>query len=110
MTIRDPVATAGVEIDWTVLPNEHGNRMLWFGAWLVGDQGEEGAWFYSGRGGERSRLVPPPGATGIRIQRWVNDGLDPEYVDLTLDATGTIHAGDLNFDEVQRFSRLPAQF
>ena len=36
-------------IDWPDVVNEDGTPMRWFGAWLVGDEGAEGAWFHSGR-------------------------------------------------------------
>jgi len=78
-----------------------------------GDEGGEGRWFYSGRGGEQSRLVPPPEATGMRILRWPHDGLDPEYVDLLFDdgrLPAPISTADLNFDVPQQpHSRLPAE-
>ena len=73
---------------------------------MVGDHGEEGAWFYNGRGGERSEVATPPDATGIRIYRWINEGLDPEYVDLDLPGGEEIRTGDLDFDQPKRFSRL----
>lgn len=95
-----------VAIEWSILPNEQGGRMLWLGSWMVGDEGEEGAWFYNGRGGEQSDVTTPAEATGIRIYRWVNEGLDPEYVDLELRGAEAIRTGDLDFDRPKRFSRL----
>jgi hypothetical protein len=112
VTALGTTTTGKIDIEWTVLPNEHGGCVLWFGAWLVGDEGGEGRWFYSGRGGEQSRLVPPPEATGMRILRWPHDGLDPEYVDLLFDdgrLPAPISTADLNFDVPQPHSRLPAE-
>jgi hypothetical protein len=98
-------ATAAKAIDWPVLMNVHGGPTLWFAAWLVGDRGEEAGACYNGRGGERIALAPPPSATGIRVYRWRNEGLDPEYCDIELPA-GTLDAAALDFDRPQRYSRL----
>ncbi len=98
---------AEVEIAWPALPNEHGGRMLWFGSWLVGHEGAEAAWFYSGRGGERGCYTVPPDATGLRIRRWPNEGFDAEYADvLDLSACRELKPADLDFDRRQRFSLL----
>jgi hypothetical protein len=98
-------AVRAITLEWSVLPNEHGGQMLWLGSWLVGDDGSEGTWFYSGRGGQVVDVAPPPGATGMRIRRWPSDGLTPEYVDLDL-AHASIRTADLDFDRRQRFARL----
>ena len=88
--------------------NEHGRPMLWFASWLSGNDGAEGAWFYSGRGGEAPTFTVPAEATGLRIRRWPNEGLDAEYVDiLALAEVTEVAAADLDFDAPQRFSRLP---
>lgn len=97
-------ATA-VRIDWPTIRNVHGGATLWFAAWLIGDAGAEAASLYSGRGGTTVEAEPPPGATGIRVYRWLNEGLDPEYCDIDLPA-GSVNAGTLDFDRPQRFSRL----
>jgi hypothetical protein len=98
-------------IDWPEEQNEHGGRLLWFGSWLFGDQGEEGPWFYTGRGGERSTCSVPAGASGLRIRRWPNEGLEAEYADLlSLEGVTEIRADWLDFDARQQFSRLPVDF
>ncbi len=99
--------SAEVAIAWPALPNEHGGRMLWFGSWLVGHEGAEAAWFYSGRGGERGCYPVPPEATGLRIRRWPNEGFDAEYADvLDLSACRELQPADLDFDRRQPFSLL----
>lgn len=80
--------------------------MLWFAAWLVGDHGAEGQWFYNARGGDQTVLSPPPEARGMRVYRWPNEGLDPEYCDVFLDAEARIDVAALDFDRPQPFSRL----
>jgi hypothetical protein len=96
-------------VTWPVEQNEHGDQMLWAGAWLVGGVGEEGEAIYSGRGGERSRHPIPAGATGMRIRRWPNEGLEPEYVDvLDLTLVEDLRPEQLDFERPQPFSRLPA--
>ena len=97
-----------VAIEWPDLNNEHGDPMLWFGAWLVGDEGVEGSWFHSGRGGTRTVHPIPDHATGIRLRRWPNEGLAPEYADLVPVPTGTIGAADMLFEREQPFSLLNA--
>jgi hypothetical protein len=98
---------AELAIAWPALRNEHGGQMLWFGSWLVGDDGTEAAWFYSGRGGERGRYAVPREATGLRIRRWPNEGFDAEYADV-LDVAGRpeVKPAELDFDRRQRFSLL----
>jgi hypothetical protein len=97
-----------ITVAWPDSANEHGGRMLWFGSWLTGDQGSEGAWFYSGRGGERQSYPIPPGATGVRIRRWPNEGLDAEYADVLVHELPEQLAADaLDFDAPQPFSLLP---
>jgi hypothetical protein len=93
-------------IVWPTEQNEHGSQMLWAGAWLVGHGGEEGAAIYSGRGGEAGRYPVPTTATGVRIRRWPNEGLEPEYADV-LDLNGDeLRPERLDFDRPQPFSRL----
>jgi len=92
---------------WPVEENEHGGRMLWAGAWLVGGSGEEGEAIYSGRGGESTRHPVPAAVTGLRIRRWPNEGLEPEYVDvLDLAGVGEVRPEALDFERPQPFSRL----
>jgi hypothetical protein len=87
--------------------NEHGDRMLWYGSWLVSEDGVEGDGFYSGRGGVSGRYAVPASAVGLRVRRWPNEGLEPEYVDVMgLAHVQELCAGDLNFDVTQPFSRL----
>ncbi len=84
--------------------------MLWFGAWLVGDDGSEGAWFHSGRGAAEGRYAVPADATGIRIRRWPSDGFDAEYADVLDLSTPSLLAEQLDFDRRQAYSLLPADF
>ncbi len=103
-----PRVMTSITVAWPDAPNEHGGRMLWFGSWLTGHQGFEGAWFYSGRGGERTSYPIPPGATGLRIRRWPNEGLDAEYADVLVhEAPESLAAEALDFDAPQPFSLLP---
>jgi hypothetical protein len=94
---------------WPVEQNEHGERMLWAGSWLVDRDGEEGEAIYSGWGGARATYAVPATATGLRIRRWPNEGLEPEYADV-LDLSGMqeLRPEDLDFDAPQPFSRLLA--
>ena len=94
-------------IDWPDLLNEHGDPMLWFGAWLVGNEGVEGSWFYSGRGASRTRHPIPASATGMRLRRWPNEGLAPEYADVIPVPNGEVDASDVLFEREQPFSLLP---
>ena len=98
---------AEIAILWPAEQNEHGEQMLWTGSWLVGSQGEEGEGIYSGRGGQRCSYQVPGAATGLRIRRWPNEGLEAEYVDV-LDVHGPIEVAParLDFDKRQPFSRL----
>lgn len=83
--------------------------MLWFGSWLTGDDGSEGQWFYSGRGGESQTYAVPAWASGLRVRRWPNEGFDAEYFDLTdLESLREVAPTPADFDEPQRFSRLSA--
>jgi hypothetical protein len=99
-----------LRIAWPAAANEHGESMLWFGSWLVGDAGVEADWFYSGRGGELGRYAVPPSASGLRIRRWPNEGFDAEYVDV-LDLAGLrdLDLAALDFDRPQPFSALQAE-
>ena len=100
-----------IEIHWPEVLNEQGRPMLWFGSWLVGRDGSEGGWFHSGRGGAAASYPVPASVTGLRIRRWPNDGLEPEYADLVgLDNLQRISASDLDFDSRQPFSLLPESF
>ena len=87
--------------------NEHGEQMLWHGSWLVSDDGVEGDAFYSGRGGVTGRYALPAAAVGLRVRRWPNEGLEPEYADvLDLAHRRELRGSDLDFDVTQPFSRL----
>ncbi|MDA0352856.1 MAG: hypothetical protein O3A10_11675 [Chloroflexi bacterium] len=97
-----------VAIDWPDLLNEGDQPMLWFGAWLVGDAGVEGDWFHSGRGAASTAHRVPSGATGIRLRRWPNEGLAPEYADLIPVPAGPVDAAEASFEREQPFSLLPA--
>jgi hypothetical protein len=89
--------------------NEHGEQMLWHGSWLVSADGVEGDAFYSGRGGMTGRYALPAAAVGLRVRRWPNEGLEPEYADvLELAHLRELHGSDLDFDVTQPFSRLPS--
>lgn len=95
-------------VDWPDLVNEDGAPMLWFGAWLVGDRGDEGVWFHSGRGGAHTAHDVPAEATGVRLRRWPNEGLAPEYTDIIPVPEGALDAADASFEREQPFSRLAA--
>jgi hypothetical protein len=97
-----------ITVHWPDAPNEGGAPMLWLGAWLVGDQGVEGDWFHSGRGGAETAHPVPSEATGVRLRRWPNEGLAPEYADLIPAPTDPIEAADQLFEREQPFSLLPA--
>ena len=100
-----------ITVAWPHEENEHGAPMLWFGSWLRGDDGSEGLGFYSGRGGDKTSYAVPPDATGLRIRRWPNEGLDAEYVDVVpLSEVHEVAAAALDFDSPQRFSRLQLIF
>ncbi len=100
-----------ITVHWPDERNEQGRPMLWFGSWLVGGQGGEAGWFHSGRGAATTQAVVPPEATGVRIRRWPNDGLDAEYADiLELAELRELRAAELDFDRRQRYSRLPEDF
>ena len=97
-------------IKWPKLLNEHGYGLLWFASWIVGEDGSEGDWFYSGRGGELQRTRIPPAAIGVRVRRWPSEGFEAEYADVLFgDGTVTeVSPEQLAFDMAQRFSRLSA--
>ncbi|MCC7364336.1 MAG: hypothetical protein IT303_08170 [Dehalococcoidia bacterium] len=100
-----------ITVEWPAQENEHGGRLLWFGSWLVGESGAEGEWFYTGRGGVRETYRVPPVASGVRIRRWPNEGLDAEYADVVgLGGLARLCPERLDFDVRQRFSRLPVDF
>ena len=73
---------ASITVSWPAEMNEHGRPLLWFGSWLRGVEGAEGGWFYSGRGGETGAYPIPAWASGVRIRKWPNEGLDAEYSDI----------------------------
>jgi hypothetical protein len=84
-------------IHWVAERNEQGEPMRWFGSWLRAD-GQEGGWFYTGRGNETTAHRVPAGMTGVRVRRWLSEGLDPEYVDHALDGSGVLDTSALDFD------------
>ena len=96
-----------IAIDWPDTSNEAGSPMLWFGAWLVGSDGVEGDWFHSGRGVADTLHVIPEEATGIRLRRWPNEGLAPEYADLIPVPADAVNAASVAFEREQPFSLLP---
>ncbi len=97
-------------LHWPELMNEEGFGLLWFASWIVdADEGVEGEWFYSGRGGETQIAPIPSEAIGVRIRRWPSEGLEAEYVDVLLaDDPGEVWAEQLDFDRKQPFARIPA--
>ena len=100
-----------INISFPYVLNEQGRPMIWFGSWLVDDDGAEGNWFHSDRGSAEVRVSIPADAIGLRIRRWPNDGFDAEYADI-LDLAGRadIDAGALDYDRRQRFSLLSEEF
>ena len=92
---------ARLVVEWASEVNEEGGPMRWFGSWLVGAEGAEGEWFYSGYGGERTEHPVPPHAAGVRIRRWTSEGLNPEYADLPLDGREHIRTAELDFNTPQ---------
>lgn len=99
-----------ITVRWPKEMNEHGAPLLWFGSWLTGDAGFEGGWFYSGRGDECAEYSIPAEATGVRIRRWPNEGLDAEYSDvLAFDRLSELIPSTLDFDAPQPFSRFASE-
>ena len=97
-----------VRIRWHLAESDFGLPMPWFGAWLVGDGGEEGDWFHSGRGAAETACEAPAEATGVRLRFWPSEGLTPEYVDLPLgEGDCEIDTAELDFGRPGRHSRLP---
>ena len=100
---------SALTLHWPALMNEEGFGLLWFGSWIVDDEGVEGEWFYSGRGGETQSTGIPAEAIGVRIRRWPSEGLEAEYADVLLASDpGEVWAEQLDFDTRQPFARLPA--
>ena len=100
---------AAFTVHWPELENEHGYGLLWLGSWIIDDEGAEGDWFYSGRGGSTQTEAIPDDAIGVRIRRWPSEGLEAEYVDVLLsDHVTEVWAQQLNFDVKQPFARIPA--
>jgi len=96
-----------ITVTWPREQNEHGRPLLWFGSWLQGNDGSEGAWFYSGHGGDRGDYPVPADAIGLRVRRWPNEGLDAEYADvLKLEGLAELAPESLDFDAPQPFSHL----
>jgi hypothetical protein len=49
----------------------------------------------------------PADATGLRVRRWPNEGLDAEYVDiLKLEGLGELSPESLDYDAPQPYSHL----
>ena len=85
--LGDPMAgnaNAGITVHWPQLSNEDGYGLLWFASWIVDDEGVEGDWFYSGRGGETQTTPVPDEAIGVRVRRWPSEGIEAEYADVLL--------------------------
>ncbi|MEO6397530.1 MAG: hypothetical protein ABIP13_03585 [Tepidiformaceae bacterium] len=99
-----------ITVRWPAELNEHGAPLLWFGSWLTGNAGFESGWFYSGRGDECAEYSIPSEATGLRIRRWPNEGLDAEYSDvLALESLSELMPSSLGFDAPQPFSRFASE-
>lgn len=92
---------APVVIEWAAATNLEGEPMRWLGSWLVRGDSVEGSWFYSGRGNERTEHVVPSGAYGIRVRKWLSEGMDPEYVDVDLNGDALVRTGELDFNSPQ---------
>ena len=88
-------------IEWGAESNEQGGPMRWLASWLTGDQGHELDWFYSGWGDETTEHAIPAAATGVRLRKWVSEGLDPEYLDLPIERSTLIRTAALDFDAQQ---------
>ena len=88
-------------IAWGAEINEQGGPMRWLASWLAGDQGHELDWFYSGWGDETTEHAIPVAATGVRLRKWVSEGLDPEYLDLPIERSMVIRTAALDFDARQ---------
>ena len=100
---------AGLTVHWPDLLNEHGYGLLWFGSWIVGDDGAEGEWFYSGRGGETRTAAIPEGAIGVRVRRWPSEGIEAEYADVLLrGGPRELWPEQLDYNVKQPFARIPA--
>lgn len=100
---------SGLVVHWPEQLNEHGYGLLWFGSWIIDNEGAEGDWFYSGRGGETQTMPVPSDAIGVRVRRWPSEGLDAEYADVLLsEGPREVWAEQLNFDIKQPFARIPA--
>ena len=110
--LGDPMAgnaNAGITVHWPQLSNEDGYGLLWFASWIVDDEGVEGDWFYSGRGGETQTTPVPDEAIGVRVRRWPSEGIEAEYADVLLnDGARELWAEQLDFDVKQPFARIPA--
>jgi len=93
--------TETLTIRWAAETNEEGGPTRWLGSWLVAGAAVEGSWFYGGYGSEQTAHPIPAGATGIRVRKWLSEGLDPEYVDLPLTENGPVDTAALDFDSPQ---------
>jgi hypothetical protein len=93
--------SAVVAIEWAGDINEEGGPMRWLGSWLVDGDEVEGDWFYGGHGNERTEHAVPPDTRGVRVRRWISEGLDPEYVDVMLNGETTVRTATLDFDTPQ---------
>jgi len=97
----DGAESATLMIEWAGEINEEGGPTRWLGSWLVSGDAVEGEWFYGGFGGEQTSHSIPAGATGIRVRKWLSEGLDPEYVDIRLNGESVVQTGALDFDAPQ---------
>lgn len=115
---RDSIGVDSITVHWPDSLNDFGRPMLWLATWLIGEAGEEGDWFFSGRtadgnSGSDEGLGPhavPADATGIRVRRWPDEEFSPEYADLIPIPSEVIRVDALSFDRRQIHSRLQPNF
>lgn len=57
-------------VDWGEAELAENRRKRWMGSWLVSREGEEGAYFYDGPGGQETHHAVPAEAIGVRLRWW----------------------------------------
>ena len=95
-----------ITVIWPPALNEDDSPMLWLGTWLVGTEGMEGDWCHSGRGEAETEHQVPESVTGMRLRKWPNEGLAPEYADVIPIPERTLAAESAIFEREQPFSLL----